>query len=143
MTEQQNLKSPFDQAMEILNQQMPGAHVDVIADNFAFVWLPTINLDGNKYSEPLTRGLWVRIPITFPAAQPHGIVTREPLNPKDGHAVKGYNPNHDTCSPVKNLGGTHYYSWTWSGELGEGPKLRKPEDILIVVAWIERRIRIA
>lgn len=122
---------------------MAGVRVDATKDNFVYVWLPTVAFDASKYPPPLTRGLWIRIPLQFPYANPHGIVTTVPLNPKDGHVVKGHNPNHDMCTPVRGLGGIHYYSWTWSGELGNGPQLRNPGDIVEVVSWVERRIRLA
>lgn len=120
---------------------MPLARVDAVVDNWIFLWLPDITFDETKYPAPNQRGLWVRIPIQFPFANPHGIVTEQPLAPLDSHSIKGHNPNHDTCAPVRHLGGVHYYSWTWSGELGAGPSLRSSNDILAVVAWVERRIR--
>ena len=130
------------EAIDILKaKRMPDARIDVIVDNFAFLWLPDVYFDEDKYPEPHRRGLWIRIPTVFPFANPHGIVTKEPLNPRDGHAVKGYNLNHDTCNPIKDKGGIHYYSWTW-GQPGENVTLRKPADILAVVSWIERRIRL-
>jgi hypothetical protein len=122
---------------------MVDARTDALKDNFLYVWLPEITLSPSKYPPPYKRGLWVRIPVQFPFANPHGIVTIEPLNPIDGHPLKGHNPNHEMCSPVRNLGGVNYYSWTWSGELGNGPPLRNPEDIIKVIYWIERRIKIA
>lgn len=132
----------LQEALQILGaNRMEGVRVDAIVDNWIYLWLPDVVFDEAKYPPPLRRGLWVRIPLQFPFANPHGIVTREPLNPTDGHAIKGHNPNHDMCAPVRNLGGAHYYSWTWSGEIGNGPSLRKAGDILAVVAWIERRIR--
>lgn len=123
------------------SKRMEGAKVDAIVDNWIYLWLPDVIVDDSKYPAPNRRGMWARIPVQFPFANPHGIVTKEPLNPIDGHVVKGHNPNHETCNPVKNLGGVHYYSWTWSGEIGQGPSLRTPEDILVVISWIERRIR--
>lgn len=142
--DESTLPLPLQNSLAILRKErMEGARVDAQKDNFIYVWTPTIAFDESKYLPPLTRELWIRIPIQFPFANPHGIVTKEPLNPIDGHQIKGHNPNHDMCSPVRNLGGSHYYSWTWSGELGNGPQLRNPEDILEVVAWVERRIRLA
>lgn len=120
---------------------MPDARVDAVVDNWIYLWLPDVTFDEGKYPAPNQRGLWVRIPVQFPFANPHGIVTPQPITPTDGHSLKGHNPNHDTCAPVRNLGGAHYYSWTWSGELGSGPALRNSHDILAVVAWVERRIR--
>ncbi len=122
----------------------PEVKVDAVADNWAYVWLPQLHFDQAKYPEPERRGVWIRLPIQFPFANPHGMVTKEPLNPKDGHAVPGHNPNHDMCRPVGSLGGAHYYSWSWgAGPLGEAPSLSAPTDITKVVAWYERRIRLA
>ena len=138
------LPLPLQNSLLILRKEkMNEARVDALKDNFIYLWLPSISFDSSKYPLPSTRGLWVRIPVQFPYANPHGIVTKEPLNPIDGHPIKGHNPNHEMCNPVKNLGGNHYYSWTWSGELGNSPQLRNPEDILEVVSWVERRIRLA
>jgi len=131
----------LQQAFKILQGSMPGARIDAIVDNWVYVWLPEIHFDGSKYPEPLKRGLWVRLPIQFPNVNPHGIVTQTPIAPVDGHPVKGHNPGHETCKPVMGLGGQNYYSWTWTGELGQGPQLSSSQDILAVVAWIERRIR--
>lgn len=136
---------PFREAINTLrNVRMSDIKVDSVSGNFAYVWLSNIEFDETKYPPPNKRGLWIRIPIQFPFANPHGIVTREPLNPLSPHQIKGHNPNHPMCDPVKNLGGIHYYSWTWEGtELGPSPKLQKAQDILGVVTWIERRIRLA
>ena len=119
---------------------MPGARVDAIADNFAYVWLPEVQFDSTKYPAPHERGLWIRIPVQFPQANPHGVVTLDPILPLDGHAIRGHNPGHPTCGPVANAGGKHYYSWTWSGEIGQSPLLTSPHDILLVAAWLQRRI---
>lgn len=132
----------LQEALKALRKErMPGTQVEAVVDNWVYLWLPEVNFDASKYPPPLVRGLWVRIPAQFPFANPHGIITKERINPIDGHPIKGHNPNHDMCAPVRNLGGAHYYSWTWSGELGPGPSLRTPGDILGVVAWVERRIR--
>ncbi len=140
--EESGLPDLFREALGTLRaERMDGVRVDAVVDNWAYVWLPDVVFDEEHYPAPNRRGVWVRVPLQFPFANPHGIVTQDPLNPLDGHAVKGHNPNHQTCEPVKSLGGSHYYSWTWSGELGQGPTLRVPRDILGVVAWVERRIR--
>ena len=140
--DESGLPAPIQEALRILRtERMEGIRVDAIVDNWIYLWLPDISFDENKYPAPHRRGLWVRLPLQFPFANPHGLVTMESLNPIDGHGVKGHNPNHETCGPVRSLGGVHYYSWTWSGELGQGPTLRNPNDILGVIAWIERRIR--
>lgn len=132
----------MQEALRYLREQrMPDARVDALVDNWIYLWLPDVILDETKYPTPHRRDLWVRIPIQFPFANPHGIITKEPLNPIDGHTIKGHNPNHPMCVPVSKMGGVNYYSWTWSGEMGQGPALRSSNDILAVVAWIERRIR--
>ena len=136
---------PFRQALDILrSERMKDAKVDSLATNFAYVWLPEVGFDDKKYPPPYKRSLWIRLPIQFPFANPHGIVTCNPLDPLDNHPIKGHNPNHNMCDPVKSLGGCHYYSWTWNGpEFGQGPTLNKPQDIIGVVTWIERRIKLA
>ena len=108
--------------------------VDAIKDNFAYVWVADI-AKANSSESP---GGWLRLPLAFPHANPHGFVTREALKNACGASVTdGYNPGHDTCAPVGSFGGAHYYSWTWEN----CPALSRPEDIAGVVQWYERRIR--
>jgi len=140
--DESGLPAPVQEALTFLRKErMEGARVDALADNWIYVWLPDVRFDASRYPPPLSREMWVRIPVQFPFANPHGIITKEPLNPLDGHTVKGHNPNHDMCGPVRSLGGAHYYSWTWAGEIGPNPSLRVSSDILVVIAWIERRLR--
>lgn len=140
----ENLPGPFQEAFGVLREQrMPGVRIDAISGNWVYVWLPTLRFDPRVYPEPNERGVWVRLPDAFPLANPHGMVTPDALNPRDGHPVKGHNPGHEMCKPVESLGGKHYYSWTWAGELGPGAQLATPSDILGVVSWLERRIRMA
>lgn len=138
------LPLPLREALEYLRSNgMPDVHVDALSDNFAYVWLPTIAFGAEKYPEPHRRGLWVRIPVQFPLVNPHGIVTKGRLDPIVAHAIKGESQDPNMIRPVQDLGGTFYYSWTWSGELGEGPRLEGSSDIAGVVSWVERRIRTA
>jgi hypothetical protein len=138
------LPAPMREAVVCLRSgRMPGVKVDAVKDNFAYLWLPDVIFDFARYGAPNRRGLWVRLPMAFPLLNPHGIVTKGPLNPISPHPIKGETQDPGMCEPVLSLGGTHYYSWTWAGELGEGPKLNVPSDIQGVVSWIERRIRIA
>jgi len=140
--DEETLPPPLKEALQVLRKaRMPEAKVEVVVGNFAYVWLPDVVYDPTKYPAPHRRGLWARVPIQFPLINPHGIVTRGQLNPVSSHPIKGESQDPSMCAPVQQLGGTHYYSWTWSGELGEGPKLNAPSDILGVVSWIERRIR--
>ena len=136
------LPAGLEEAIRILRSDlMPEARVDAVVDNFAYLWLPNVRFAESKYPEPHQRGLWIRIPIQFPHANPHGIITPDQMIPLDGHAIKGHNPGHEMCNPVVKAGGKHYYSWTWSGEIGPGPLLTSSHDIVLVVPWIERRIR--
>ena len=141
--DEDTLPTPFKDALKILrSDRMPDARVDAIQANWAYLWLPDVKVDQFKFPPPETRGMWVRLPVQFPHANPHGIITKEALVPSDGHIVKGQNENHDTGKPVAHLGGRFYYSWTWSGqEMGNGPSLQTPADIVVVVTWIESRIR--
>lgn len=140
--DESQLPALLREALQILRaERMDNTRVDAIVDNWIYLWLPNVVFDETKYPPPHSRSLWVRIPLQFPFANPHGIITAEPLNPIDGHPIKGHNPNHDMCAPVRSLGGSQYYSWTWSGEIGTGPSLRNPRDILGVISWVERRIR--
>lgn len=125
----------FREALAFLRQHRnANARVDAIPDNFAYVWIA--DLAKNTAGE--TRGGWIRLPLVFPQANPHGLITKEALVRREGgNVADGYNPNHDMCSPVRHLGGAHYYSWTWEG----CPPMNSPEDILLVVQWYERRIR--
>lgn len=129
------LPPPFKEALAILRQNRdPDARVDAIDANFAYVWIN--NLAKNRPAE--TRGGWIRLPLAFPYANPHGLVTRDALLRSNGDNVAdAYNPGHDTCKPVSSNGGAHYYSWTWEA----APGLNSPKDIVGVAQWYERRIR--
>ena len=132
---EESLPAPFAAALAHLRKDRdPDAKVDAIKDNFAYVWVDKISK--NTSGEQL--GGWIRLPLAFPYANPHGLVTRDALKRHDGGAVAdAHHPNHETCAPVGAAGGVHYYSWTWEG----APPLRSPEDIIGVVQWYERRIR--
>lgn len=129
------LPKPFLSALAHLRDARdPDAKVEAAKDNFAFVWVNDIR----KNTADEKAGGWIRLPLAFPHANPHGLITREALKRRDGSNVTdAYNPGHDICKPVSALGGAHYYSWTWQG----APSLRSPEDIIAVVQWYERRIR--
>ncbi len=129
------LPPPFAKALACLRSHRDGeVRVDAIKDNFAYVWIGGIAKNQSS-EEP---GGWIRLPVAFPHANPHGFVTREPLKSAGGGDVTdGHNAGHDMCAPVHPLGGAHYYSWTWEN----APQLRSPEDIVGVVQWCERRIR--
>jgi len=132
---EESLPGPFAAALADLRKgRDPEAKVEAIKDNFAYVWVS--NIAKNRSEEQL--GGWIRLPLAFPSANPHGLVTRDALKRGDGGVVAdAYHANHDTCVPVRAAGGAHYYSWTWDG----APPLRSPEDIIAVVQWYERRIR--
>lgn len=128
-----NTPAPFRGALEAL-QKVKEAEVQAISGNFAYIWIPSIP----KNTENESTGGWIRLPLAFPCANPHGLVTRAALKRSDGQQVTdGHNPGHEMCAPVRDRGGEHYYSWTWEG----GPTIKKPEDIIGVVQWYERRIR--
>jgi len=138
------LPAALREALGVLRQNgLTDTRVDAVQDNWAYIWLPEVEVDQVRYPPPSKRGLWVRIPVQFPHANPHGVVTIEPLVPKDGHTPKRQNEAHETAKPVAGLGGRFYYSWTWSGDIGQGPPLNAPGDILEVVAWVSRRICLA
>jgi hypothetical protein len=132
---EESLPAPFAAALAHLRKDRdPDAKVDAIKDNFAYVWVANIS----KNTSEEQAGGWIRVPLAFPYANPHGLVTRDALKRRDGGAIAdAYNPNHETCAPVRSVGAAHYYSWTWVG----APPLRSPEDIIGVVQWYERRIR--
>jgi len=125
----------FKEALGLLRQDRdPDARIDAIEANFAYVWIN--NLAKNTPAE--VRGGWIRLPLAFPYANPHGLVTRNALlRAGGGNVTDAYNPAHDTCKPVSSRGGAHYYSWTWEG----APALNSPKDIVGVTQWYERRIR--
>jgi len=130
-----SLPPPFAEALAYLRSRPDGeVRIDAIQDNFAYVWIGT--LAKNQSSEE--PGGWIRLPLAFPHANPHGLVTREAVKRACGaNVTDGYNAGHDMCAPVRALGGTHYYSWTWAN----APQLRSPQEIVGVVQWYERRIR--
>ena len=130
-----DLPQPFVEALEHLRATRDAeARIDAIKDNFAYIWVG--NIAKNQGSE--TKGAWIRLPLAFPYANPHGLVTREALKKAgEGNVTDGYNQGHEMCAPVASSGGGHYYSWTWEN----APALRSPQDIVGVVQWYERRIR--
>lgn len=132
---EESLPTPFVAALEHLRKVRDAdAKVAAIKDNFAYVWVN--NIAKNTSAEQ--PGGWIRLPLAFPHANPHGLVTRDALKRRDGGNLgDAYHGNHDICEPVRTLGGAHYYSWTWDG----APALRSPEDIIGVVQWYERRVR--
>ena len=70
------LPEPFVEALGYLRSQRDSkARIDAIKDNFAYVWVD--NIAKNDPSE--VSGGWVRLPLAFPHANPHGFVTREAL----------------------------------------------------------------
>jgi hypothetical protein len=130
-----SLPEPLRQALEHLRSKRScDVRVDAVHDNFAYMWVSAVANNGT--AEPT--GGWIRLPLAFPHANPHGLVTREEVkNAGGGQVADGHNPGHDMCAPVRSLGGAHYYSWTWQN----CPTLRSIEDIVGVVQWYERRIR--
>jgi hypothetical protein len=130
------LPAPFAEALAYVHSHRDGeVRIDAVKDNFAYLWIGSIAK--NQSSE--TPGGWIRLPLAFPYANPHGLVTREALRSSGERLVSdGHNPNHDMCAPVRGVGGAHYYSWTWEN----APQLRSPQDIVGVVQWYERRIRL-
>lgn len=141
------LPEPFKKSLNILSEHRSlESRVEAIEGNWAYVLLPNISFPFDKFPPPNERDLWIRLPLQFPSADPHGIVTREQIIPRDGHKVVGENKGHPMCKPVSNLGGLFYYSWTWTDEKEPAKKnpvkLSVPEDIKLVISWLERRIRI-
>lgn len=135
MSESQSVPGPLEAALSYLcEKRQIEVRVDAISDNFAYVWIP----DLQKSTSTQVPGGWIRLPTAFPFGNPHGLVTIEPLKRRDGALVTdAHNPGHDVCKPVRDLGGVHYYSWTWK----DCPAIQDPKDILGVVQWYERNIR--
>ena len=135
MSGNDDFPQPFRQALEYLTAKRgEGVRIDAISGNFAYVWIP----DLAKNTTEEKKGGWIRLPLAFPYANPHGLITSEALKRSTGENVPdGYNPGHEMCAPVSALGGAHYYSWTWDA----APQLRHLEDIVGVAQWYERRIR--
>jgi len=137
------LPEPFRLGFEALRARCPAAHVECVQDNFAYVWIEPIHFPDTIFPAPHERGCWVRIPLLFPNAQPHGIITKEQIVRIDGRQLQGAAGKHEICNPVLAVGASYYYSWTWNGTLGQGPPLRMPSDMRMVIEWVERRIQIA
>jgi len=135
MSDSPCVPGPLGAALSYLREQrQTRPRVDVVTDNFAYVWIP----DLRKADSAQAPGGWIRLPTAFPFGNPHGLVTVEPLRRKAGGLVTdAHHPGHDMCKPVASLGGAHYYSWTWK----DCPAIQDPKDILGVVQWYERTIR--
>lgn len=135
MSESHSVPGPLEEALSYLGaKRQVEVRVDAISDNFAYVWVA----DLQKSDSTQAPGGWIRLPTAFPFGNPHGLVTIEPLKRRDGALVTdAHNPGHDVCKPVRDLGGAHYYSWTWK----DCPAIQDPKDILGVVQWYERNIR--
>ena len=119
---------------ELQTNGRAGVRLDAVSDNFAYIWIG----DLEKQTANEKAGGWLRIPTVFPFANPHGLITIEPLLRMDGTLVPdGHNPGHQMCSPVQPLGAANYYSWTWQ----DCPEIHGPEGIVGVLHWYERRIR--
>jgi len=138
-----DLPEHFRAGFEALKKRCPEARVDAIKDNFVYIWLEPIYISPTEFKDPRPSGVWVRIPIQFPNAQPHGVITLHPLLRTDGRPLNGSAGRHEICGPVADRGGVNYYSWTWNGNLGQGPALLRPSDMAMVFEWVERRIRVA
>lgn len=135
MAELATLPAPLQASIrELRKHGRADVRVDAVAENFAYIWIG----DLEKQTVDEKPGGWIRIPAAFPFANPHGLITIEPLKRTDGTLVTdGHNPGHQMCNPVQPFGAANYYSWTWQ----DCPAIQISEDIIGVLHWYERRIR--
>src|ERR1700730_2076356 len=134
------LPPTFQEMLAVLRRERDEhARVDAVESNFAYVFVHALRKPVKENEPEDHLGGWLRIPVSFPDNGPWGLVTIVPLPGKNG-GINGdnHNPGHGNASPVRGRGGDHYYSWTWA----ESPPVRSPADILGVVRWFERRIRL-
>ncbi len=134
------LPQKLQESLAVLRAERdPSARLDAVEGNFAYVFVHALRKPVVEKEPDEHLGGWIRFPVSFPDNGPWGLVTIAALPGKNG-GINGDNhhPGHDNAKPVRDRGGDHYYSWTWS----ESPPVRSPADILGVVRWFERRIRL-
>jgi hypothetical protein len=108
-----------------------------IADNFVHIDLGE-ELLGPHYKETSAR-LIARIAVTFPAAEPYGLVIIPVLHRTDDKPVDRQHPGHANAQPSATaLGVTDFAFWSWNWE--RMPRT-KPEDMVAVAEWARKRLR--
>jgi hypothetical protein len=124
----------------IRERLLPTARVVAVRDNFAYIDIGT--MDGEEISKLYTQeavSLFPRVPVTFPNAEPYGIVTDPLLTRRDGAPIQAQHANHPTAGPiVELLGRDNLGFWSWNCS---GMRFRQPEDLVAIVEWARKRIR--
>lgn len=138
--DESELAGPLRRGMVALREQVPHAVVAVLHNNFALIDLGTIpKADLELYTSETAR-LFARVPLTFPSAEPYGLVTAPFLSRKNGAIVERQHLNHENATVVVAYLGERldlgFWSWNWSGM-----PLRRPEDLVALLPWALKRIR--
>ncbi|HEY4180217.1 MAG TPA: hypothetical protein VGM90_25415 [Kofleriaceae bacterium] len=111
--------------------------VIAIAENFAYIDLGEEALGGH-YKEGCARVV-ARVALTFPDADPYGLVVMPVLHRSDDKPVDRQHPGHPHATPAATaLGVTDFAFWSWNWE--RMPR-SKPEDMASVAEWARKRFR--
>ena len=127
---------------------LPTVNVIAVIENFAILDLGTMERDSSNtaaelppiYEESTVR-LFARAPLTFPHAEPYGVMTIPSLRRSDKRPIERHHPSssHATAkSFADRLGETDigFWSFDWTGM----PR-REPADLAAIVEWARKRIR--
>lgn len=130
----QHFRSGLD-ALRVLH--FADAKAVAVEGNFAFIDLGEMVLP-DLYVQNMVR-IFGRAPLTFPLAQPYGIVTAPLLQRADGCPIERQHANHQTARPVEEalgISGTGFWSWNW-----QNMPLQDPKDLASIFEWARKRIR--
>jgi hypothetical protein len=135
------LPEAFSRGLEALRKrECPEARVVLVDDNFAWIFLQSVNLTdlGLAYKERCCL-LLARAPLTFPNADPYGIATVPLLHRTDGNAIERMHASHLHIAKLANLpgyGDIAFWSWEW-----KGMRRDQPERLADLFNWALKRVR--
>lgn len=138
IVDESGLPESFRYGLEsIRNLHFAYAKVLAVEANFAYIDLGEMVLP-DFYVQDLVQ-VFGRVPLSFPLAQPYGIVTAPLLQRKDGRPIERLHANHQTARPVEvalGISGAGFWSWNW-----QNMPLQKPTDLAAIFEWARKRIR--
>jgi hypothetical protein len=133
------LPPAFVQGLKAIRRRLlPGALVEVVDDNFAWIRLGETAMTNGLFTVPRAH-LWARAPLTFPNAVPYGVATAPILVRVDGRVIDRQHVNHQMVQALgRAVGRTDiaFYSWDWNSM-----PTREAADLVAIVEWARRRLR--